>query len=165
MTSLIQPGEADALLQATIAGELPDERGRFGPFGGGHLAGALVTAVGGMLAARFIMGWTWSLSALFGSLVVVTGPTVITPLLRRIKVSHKVETILEAEGVLIDAVGAVLAIVTLEVVLSFSAASLAEGAIRLAGLLGRFQWGTMQDVFLSGGAVETLDTYAIPSTA
>lgn len=98
--------------------------------------GALVTAIGGTLLARFIMDWSWSLSALFGALVVVTGPTVITPLLRRIKVTHKVETILEAEGVLIDAVGAVLAVVTLEVVLSFSAASLAEGVVRLIQLLG-----------------------------
>jgi NhaP-type Na+/H+ or K+/H+ antiporter len=98
--------------------------------------GVLVTALGGALLARFVMGWSWSLSALFGALVVVTGPTVITPLLRRIKVTHKVETILEAEGVLIDAVGAVLAVVTLEVVLSFSAASLAEGGVRLVQLLG-----------------------------
>ncbi|HXV75781.1 MAG TPA: cation:proton antiporter [Candidatus Polarisedimenticolaceae bacterium] len=98
--------------------------------------GALVTAVGGTLLARLVMGWSWSLSALFGALVVVTGPTVITPLLRRIKVTHRVETILEAEGVLIDAIGAVLAVVTLEVVLSFSAASLAEGAMRLVELLG-----------------------------
>ncbi len=98
--------------------------------------GALVTALGGALLARFVMGWNWTLSALFGSLVVVTGPTVITPLLRRFKVTHTVETILEAEGVLIDAVGAVLAVVTLEVVLSFSAESMAEGVVGLLSRLG-----------------------------
>jgi NhaP-type Na+/H+ or K+/H+ antiporter len=98
--------------------------------------GALITAVGGALLARYVLQWDWRLAALFGSLVVVTGPTVITPLLRRFKVTHGVETILEAEGVLIDAVGAVLAVVTLEVVLSFSTASLAEGALELVGRLG-----------------------------
>jgi len=98
--------------------------------------GALVTAIGGTLLAWRVMGWDLRISALFGALVVVTGPTVVTPLLRRIKVRHNVETILEAEGVLIDAVGAVLAVVTLDVVLSFSAASLAEGLGRLVGLLG-----------------------------
>jgi hypothetical protein len=61
---------------------------------------------------------------------------VITPLLRRFKVTHKVETVLEAEGVLIDAVGAVLAVVTLEVVLSFSTEELAEGALELVSRLG-----------------------------
>jgi len=98
--------------------------------------GALTTAVGGTLLAHFVLGWDWRLSVLFGSLVVVTGPTVITPLLRRFKVTHKVETVLEAEGVLIDAVGAVLAVVTLEVVLSFSTESLAEGAVQLVSRLG-----------------------------
>ena len=65
--------------------------------------GALVTVVGGALSAALFMGWDWRLSVSFGALVIVTGPTVIGPLLRRIKVTHKVETVLEAEGVLIDA--------------------------------------------------------------
>jgi NhaP-type Na+/H+ or K+/H+ antiporter len=79
--------------------------------------GALVTAVGGAVAARFLLDWDWSLSVLFGSLVIVTGPTVIQPLLRRIKVRSSVKTVLEAEGVFIDAIGATLAVVTLSVVL------------------------------------------------
>lgn len=98
--------------------------------------GALVTAIGGTLVARLVMGWDWGLAILFGSLVVVTGPTVITPLLRQIRVTHKVETVLMAEGVLIDAVGAVLAVVTLEVVLSFSAESVADGFLGVLTRLG-----------------------------
>jgi len=78
--------------------------------------GALVTAVGAALAARWILDWPWSLAAALGSLVVVTGPTVVTPLLRRIKVRRELETILEAEGVLIDGIGAILAVVVIEVV-------------------------------------------------
>jgi NhaP-type Na+/H+ or K+/H+ antiporter len=80
--------------------------------------GALITAVGGTLSARWLMGWDWRLAALFGSLVIVTGPTVVTPLLRRIKVTHRVSTVLEAEGVFIDAIGAVVAVVTLQAVAS-----------------------------------------------
>jgi NhaP-type Na+/H+ or K+/H+ antiporter len=92
--------------------------------------GAIITWGGGALAARLILGWSWSLSILFGSLVIVTGPTVITPLLRRIKVQRKIETILEAEGVFIDAVGAIIAVVALEVVLSTpTSSSLAVGFI------------------------------------
>ncbi len=78
--------------------------------------GALITGLGGSVAARFLMGWPWILSLLFGSLVIVTGPTVITPLLRRIKVRRSVATILEAEGVLIDPVGAIIAVLALEAV-------------------------------------------------
>lgn len=90
--------------------------------------GALVTAAGGTLAARLILGWDWVLSTLFGTLVMVTGPTVINPLLRRIKVKERVATVLEAEGILVDAIGAIVAVVTLEVVLSPEALSFAGGA-------------------------------------
>ena len=44
--------------------------------------GALVTLVGATLSAGLVLGWRWDLSLLFGSLVVVTGPTVVAPLLR-----------------------------------------------------------------------------------
>ncbi|UCF66624.1 MAG: cation:proton antiporter [Acidobacteriota bacterium] len=98
--------------------------------------GAIITAVGGALAARVLMGWDWRLSILFGTLVIVTGPTVITPLLRRIRVRHQVATVLEAEGVLIDPIGAIVALVALEVALSPSGASLASGMLSAVTRLG-----------------------------
>jgi NhaP-type Na+/H+ or K+/H+ antiporter len=81
------------------------------------LVGSVVTAVAAALAARATLGWSWAVAALFGTLVMVTGPTVITPLLRRIKVVPRVATLLEAEGVLVDAIGAIVAVVALEVVI------------------------------------------------
>ncbi len=98
--------------------------------------GALVTAVGGALAARSMLGWEWTQAALFGSLVIVTGPTVINPLLRRIRVNANLSTVLEAEGVLVDAIGAIVAVVALEVALSPSGESLALGGIHLLSRLG-----------------------------
>lgn len=109
--------------------------------------GALITAVGGAACAHWLLHWDWRLAVLFGALVVVTGPTVITPLLRRIKVKRNLETVLEAEGVFIDAIGAILAVVALEVVLSPTGSSLAVGFITvpsrlifgvLFGLVGGF---------------------------
>jgi NhaP-type Na+/H+ or K+/H+ antiporter len=79
--------------------------------------GALVTAVGGSLAARAFLGWSWGLSTLFGTLVIVTGPTVIGPLLRNVAVRPRLATVLEAEGVLIDPIGAIVASVALQVLL------------------------------------------------
>jgi NhaP-type Na+/H+ or K+/H+ antiporter len=96
--------------------------------------GVAVTAVGAALAARWLMGWDWTPSILFGTLVIVTGPTVITPLLRRIKVARQVETVLEAEGVLIDPVGAVIAVVALQVALAQT--SLAQGPVSVLWSLG-----------------------------
>lgn len=89
--------------------------------------GALVTATGAALSVRWILGWDWVTAILFGSLVMVTGPTVITPLLRRIRVQSRVATVLEAEGVFVDAIGAIVAVVALEVAIS-PAGSLSHGA-------------------------------------
>jgi NhaP-type Na+/H+ or K+/H+ antiporter len=80
--------------------------------------GGAITVAGGTLAAKYILEWNWQTSILFGTLVMVTGPTVINPLLRRLKVKRTVATVLEAEGVLIDAIGAVVAIVAMEAALS-----------------------------------------------
>ncbi|HUF49342.1 MAG TPA: cation:proton antiporter [Longimicrobiales bacterium] len=91
--------------------------------------GAAITGIGGAIAARYVMGWEWLVAVPFGALVIVTGPTVITPLLRRIRVNHKLHTILEAEGVLIDPIGAIIAVVALEVVLAQELGSAARGLI------------------------------------
>lgn len=98
--------------------------------------GAVVTAVGGTLAAHLIMGWSWKLAALFGCLVIVTGPTVVSPLVRRFKLVPSVADILEAEGVLIDAIGAVIAIVALEVVVEPSHDSIQRAAVGISFRLG-----------------------------
>jgi NhaP-type Na+/H+ or K+/H+ antiporter len=98
--------------------------------------GAIVTAAGGTVAARFAMGWSWSISALFGTLVIVTGPTVITPLLRRFQIKKDTATILEAEGIFIDAVGATVAVVALEVSLVGTTASAAVGVLDVAMRIG-----------------------------
>ncbi len=82
------------------------------------VCGGLLTVAGGAAATHVIMGWPWKSAILFGTLVMVTGPTVINPLLKRLKVKRSVATVLEAEGVLIDAVGAVVATVALETALS-----------------------------------------------
>ena len=97
--------------------------------------GALVTTAGAALAARWIMGWSWTLSILFGTLVMVTGPTVITPLLRRIKVKTRVATVLEAEGVLVDALGAIVAVVALEIAIGPPGGSVAFGAWHIVSRL------------------------------
>ncbi len=90
--------------------------------------GAAITAVGGAVAARFFLEWSWELSALFGALVIVTGPTVIGPILKRVRLKRSVATVLEAEGVLIDPIGAIAAVVVLEIVLHPSETLVAGGA-------------------------------------
>lgn len=67
--------------------------------------GALVTWLGSAAGVRFVFGASWEVSLLAGSLVIVTGPTVIIPLLKRLRLVPRVASILHWEGVMIDAIG------------------------------------------------------------
>ena len=104
--------------------------------------GAIVTAIGGTFSAKLFLGWNWNTSILFGLLVIVTGPTVISPLLRRIKLQSSVANLLEAEGILLDAIGAIIAVVALEVVISpsgltfFASPFIILGRLFVGGLIG-----------------------------
>jgi NhaP-type Na+/H+ or K+/H+ antiporter len=80
--------------------------------------GALITLMGGGMAAHWLGEFPWSIAFLYAALVVVTGPTVISPLLKQVKVDRQIAALLEGEGVLIDPVGAILAVVVLDIILN-----------------------------------------------
>ncbi len=80
--------------------------------------GTLITLVGGGMAAHWLSEFPWPIAFLYAAIVVVTGPTVTGPLLRQIRVERSISTILEGEGILIDPVGAILAVVVLDLILS-----------------------------------------------
>jgi len=80
--------------------------------------GTLITLLGGGMAAHWLGEFPWSIAFLYASLVVVTGPTVISPLLKQVQVDRQVATILEGEGVLVDPVGAILAVVVLDTIVN-----------------------------------------------
>jgi NhaP-type Na+/H+ or K+/H+ antiporter len=111
--------------------------------------GALVTLVGGAAAALVWLDWPLALAVLFGSLVVVTGPTVVGPIVRELRLRPRVGGLLEAEGVLIDPIGAILAAIVLGVVLAPGTQALASGALGLALRLG---FGVLAGA-LAGGAI------------
>lgn len=80
--------------------------------------GTLITLLGGSMAAHWLGEFPWNIAFLYASIVVVTGPTVISPLLKQINVDRQVATLLEGEGVLIDPVGAILAFVVLDTIMN-----------------------------------------------
>ena len=97
--------------------------------------GALTTLIGGTLATLLFLGWDFRTSILFGTLIIVTGPTVISPLLKKIRIHHGVSTILEAEGILLDAIGAIIAVVALEIAISPSGLSFVKGLYHIVSRL------------------------------
>jgi NhaP-type Na+/H+ or K+/H+ antiporter len=80
--------------------------------------GTLITLIGGGMAAHWLGEFPWPIAFLYASLVVVTGPTVVGPLLKQVQVERPVAVLLEGEGVLIDPVGAILAVLVLDIILN-----------------------------------------------
>jgi len=111
--------------------------------------GALVTWAGAAFFSWLVLGIPATTAVLFGSLVIVTGPTVIGPLLRTVKVNRALQTILRWEGILIDPVGAIIAVLVLGFILSEESTLVGT----LAGFLGRILIGVV--LGLAGGALMT----------
>lgn len=113
--------------------------------------GGLVTVLGGALAVHYLLGWDWELAFLFGALVMVTGPTVIGPLISELRLRGRVATVLEAEGVLIDPIGAFVAVLVLALVVAPDAVSAADAGRDLLVRLGfGLVTGGLTGVLLSG---------------
>lgn len=106
--------------------------------------GALITWGISALAAHFILGLSYEISILLGAILIVSGPTVVIPLLLHIRPARRVSSFLKWEGILIDPVGAIIAVIVLQAILG---GDLGDGT---------FQWSATVDVtetFLIGGIV------------
>ncbi|NQY07348.1 MAG: sodium:proton antiporter, partial [Flavobacteriaceae bacterium] len=76
--------------------------------------GSIITFFGAAIAVHYIFGLNWQISFLFSGLIIVTGPTVITPILRNIPLKKDVSAVLKWEGILIDPIGALVAVLVFE---------------------------------------------------
>ena len=106
--------------------------------------GALISWILGSLSAHFLAGLSITTSLVIGALLIVTGPTVIIALLRQAKLDSKVSTILKWEGILVDPMGAILA------VLSFEAAGVFTSTSVSPGILVKFGIGVLIAVAIGG---------------
>ncbi len=93
--------------------------------------GALVTFAASTLLAHYVVGLNWSIAFLFAALIIVTGPTVIAPILRNVPLNKNVATVLKWEGILIDPIGALAAVLVYEFI---SAAGHHEGSFTAEAL-------------------------------
>ncbi|MEE3037719.1 MAG: sodium:proton antiporter, partial [Bacteroidota bacterium] len=76
--------------------------------------GPIVMGIGGAVIAHYFLGMDYRVGLLFGSLIIVTGPTVIAPILRSVKPNKNLSTILKWEGIVIDPIGALVAVLIYE---------------------------------------------------
>lgn len=77
----------------------------------------VLALLGGLLLAHGLAGLNWPLAAVFSAIVLATGPTVVNPLVRQIGLAAPLGEVLEGEGLVLEPIGAVLALLLLELVL------------------------------------------------
>jgi NhaP-type Na+/H+ or K+/H+ antiporter len=78
--------------------------------------GVLVSWVLGMLAVHFLLDLDWSISVLIGAILTLSGPTVVGPLMQHVRPSGRIRAVLDWEGVLVDPIGAILAVLVFHAV-------------------------------------------------
>lgn len=101
--------------------------------------GVLITGTAATLVAYFLTGLQWKTAIVFGALVTVTGPTVVQPLLKRIDLPRRVRATLEGEAILIDPIGAILAVTLFDILLDvevFRGTGLLTGALSYVSRIG-----------------------------
>ena len=98
--------------------------------------GALATWLVIAAATHYLLGFSWDLAVLFGTLTLVTGPTVIVPMLRVMRPNAAVANILRWEGIVIDPIGALLAVVVYSFIASRSGGTpLSESVLTFAKVI------------------------------
>ena len=116
--------------------------------------GLVVTWVLATLAAHFLVGLPLGVSVLLGSILTVSGPTVVQPLLRDIRPRGATGTILKWEGIVIDPIGAVLAVLVFEWLLAGTLQAAAPHAVMgllltlVVGVLGGWAAAKLLDIAL-----------------
>ena len=99
--------------------------------------GALTTWAVITLATHWLLGFDWLLALLFGTLTLVTGPTVIAPMLRVVRPKATIANILRWEGIVIDPIGALLAVVVYSfIIASATGEGLSHSLLVFAGVIG-----------------------------
>src|SRR5690625_6200661 len=82
--------------------------------------GAFIAWILGSLTAHYMAGLSWEVAFVIGGLFIVTGPTVILPLLRQSKLKPRPAKILKWEGIIVDPIGVLLAIFAFEIITIFT---------------------------------------------
>lgn len=123
------------LFEGSLNLDVREIKGFSKPVGRIVTIGAFIAWIAGSLAAHYLAGLSWEVAFIIGGLFIVTGPTVILPLLRQAKLKPRPAAILKWEGIVVDPFGALLAVfafecikfinseVTLKALLLFFAAS------------------------------------------
>jgi NhaP-type Na+/H+ or K+/H+ antiporter len=118
LTPFINVSVAIILFEGGLSLKFSELKNVGGAIGNLVSIGALLTWVLTSVTAYMFFGFGWELAVLLGAILIVTGPTVIVPLLRQVRPSGQVGSILKWEGIVIDPIGAMIAVLVYEVILT-----------------------------------------------
>ncbi|MCG3087076.1 cation:proton antiporter [Sporosarcina cyprini] len=102
------------LFEGSLNLDIREIRGFSKPVGRIVTIGAFIAWIAGSLAAHYLAGLSWEVAFIIGGLFIVTGPTVILPLLRQARLKPRVAAILKWEGIVVDPFGALVAVFAFE---------------------------------------------------
>ncbi len=124
----------------------------------GHVVRNLITigvgftAIAAALGAHYLVGFGWPVSVVMGAILTVTGPTVVIPLLRHVRPSGRVGTVAKWEGITIDPIGAIVAVLVLEaVVLIYAPSASGHHAEGFSGFAGPLLEGLLLEIVVGIG--------------
>jgi NhaP-type Na+/H+ or K+/H+ antiporter len=157
--SVVSLSVAVILFEGALTLAWDDVRHVVGPVRNLLTIGALVSWIGGTLGAHYITGLPWDLALLFGALIIVTGPTVIAPILRNVRPNRNVASVLRWEGILIDPIGATVAVLVFEAIVARSEAPLGPGVLAFLWVVAV---GSVLGLAAGFGMATALRRYWIP---
>ncbi len=134
LVPLVSLAVAVILYEGSLTLKLQEIRGHGNVVRNLLTAGVLITWLSATFAAKWFLGWDIQLAALFGAIVTVSGPTVILPLLRSIRPTNALANVLKWEGILIDPLGAILAVLVFNFIVITQAAATSGQLYIILGL-------------------------------
>lgn len=105
---LVSLSVAIILFEGSLSLDIRELRGLSKPVFRIVTLGAFIAWIAGSLAAHYVAGLDWAVAFIIGGLFIVTGPTVIIPLLRQARLKPRTAAILKWEGIIVDPFGALL---------------------------------------------------------
>lgn len=160
LTPFISVSVAIILFEGGLSLRFSELKDAGGVIGNLVSVGVLITWLITSLSAFYIFSFGWELSILIGAILVVTGPTVIIPLLRQVRPAGQVGSILKWEGIVIDPIGAMLAVLVFEVILatSFTAAT----SVAIISIVKTIIFGTLCGLMGAAVIYFLLKRHALP---
>lgn len=135
LTPLVSLAVAVILYEGSLTLKISEIRGHGKVVRNLVTIGVVVTWLVATFSAMQFLGWDFLLAALFGAVVTVSGPTVILPLIRSIRPTSALSNVLRWEGILVDPLGAILAVLIFDIIVVIQTAATTGQLVATMGLI------------------------------